>query len=372
VNCLYIHIPFCRVKCLYCSFSSYAGLDLLHDRYGAALCREIRLCQPERPLDTLFIGGGTPTVLKKEQLKTVVDICREIFGFAPGAEISFEANPGTIDFDALCYLRDAGFNRISVGVQSFDNKELLRLGRLHDADMAEEVIFDVQRAGFDNISLDLMYGLPDQTVQSWQNTLRRAMALEAQHLSAYQLSVEENTGFAQMAAIGELNIPAEEAIVEMDAITAEITGTIGFTQYEISNFARPGYECRHNINYWKNDEYLACGAGSVSYKEGVRARRIEDPLRYCEAVEGGHDFIDESEKLGGGESFKETVVMGLRLSQGVSDKRLHQRYGLGLVEVYGKTLNQLTDRELVRFDGRQLLLTPKGRRFANQVMAELV
>ena len=372
MNCLYIHIPFCRAKCLYCSFSSYPGLDFLHGRYCSALLREIRGQQSGQPLGTMFVGGGTPTVLNVEQLKAIVDSCAEVFGFCQDAEISLEANPGTIDYAGLRYLRTAGYNRISLGVQSFDDGELRRLGRVHDAAMAEKAVCDAQQAGFDNLSLDLMYGLPGQTLQSWRRTLQRALELKPQHLSAYQLSIDEGTGFAELAERGELNLAAEEVIAQMDASTLERSRAEGFDHYEISNFCRPGLACRHNLNYWRNQDYLACGAGAVSCLKGVRARRVEDPMAYCEAIEQGREAIAESERLDRTASFKETVIMGLRLTDGISDRRLRKRYGLSLAEVYGRSLDDLSGRGLISFDGLRLRLSEKGRRFANQVMAELV
>lgn len=372
MNCLYLHIPFCRAKCLYCSFSSYSGLDFLHGRYCTALLQEIRSQQSGQLLNTLFVGGGTPTVLSKEQLKMILDTCDEKFGFTVDAEISLEANPGTIDYSGLRFLRSAGFNRISLGVQSFDDRELHKLGRVHDAAMAGKVVIDAQRAGFDNLSLDLMYGLPGQTLQSWRSTLQQALALEPQHLSAYQLSIDEGTGFADLAERDELNLAAEEIIVEMDELTQEISSAAGLDQYEISNFCRPGFACSHNLNYWHNQDYLACGAGAVSCLAGVRARRVEDPMAYCEAIEQGRDAVAESEKLERMASFKETVIMGLRLINGISDQQLRKRYELSLVEVYGKSLDDLSGRGLIHFDGLRLALSAKGRRFANQVMAELV
>ncbi len=372
MNCLYIHIPFCRARCLYCSFNSYPEQDYLFQRYCRAVQGEIRANRLHQPLDSLFIGGGTPTVMDKKDLIALLDTCIKQFGFSRAAEISLEANPETIDLVALQALREAGFNRISLGIQSFDDTELRTLGRIHSAARAEKAVIDVAKAGYTNMSFDLMYGLPGQSLKSWEQTLRRALELEPSHLSAYQLSIEENTAFARLAEQGRLPVPPEEAIVEMDDITQQLCGAAGLHQYEISNFARPGFECRHNLNYWRNDEYLACGAGAVSYLNGERARRILGPEQFCQALEQGEDVIAEREKLSLQESFRETVIMGLRLTNGISEKRLQQRFGLSFAAMYGTELDRLADRHLVNYDGDRLALTDRGRRFANQVMAELV
>lgn len=372
MNCLYLHIPFCRCKCRYCSFNSYPGQEQLHGRYGRALLKEIRTLRCNQPLDSLFIGGGTPTVLETKLLVDLLESCADQFGLSETAEISIEANPESVDVTVLCDLRTAGFNRLSLGVQSFDNSELKRLGRIHSAAAAYAAVSDAFRAGFSNISIDLMYGLPGQQVDSWRRTLDRALELGPQHLSIYQLSIEEDTDFFRLAADGRLELPEEEAVLEMDDITDALCRTAGLQRYEISNFARPGYVCRHNLNYWRNEAYLACGAGAVSYLDGVRELRIMNPETYCRLVERDEEIVAEREKLARREAFKETVVMGLRLTEGVSERRLRQRFGLRLSDVYTTELDKLTAQQLISFDESRLALTGRGRRFANQVLAELV
>lgn len=373
MSCLYLHIPFCRTKCQYCSFNSQARLDSLYPRYNQALIAELLSIKSDKAvLETLFIGGGTPTVMNVMDLEALAATCRDRFGFTKGAEISLEANPESIDYGFLSALREAGFNRLSIGIQSLNDGELKKLGRIHDAAMAREAVIDACRAGFDNLSIDLMYGLPGQSAKSWRQTLQGVLELSPRHLSAYQLTIEEHTGFHCLEAEGRLSLPAEDSLLEMDETTQELCKIAGLQQYEISNFAEPGYECRHNLNYWHNDEYLACGAGSVSYVGGLRERRVDDPLKYCQAVEQSSDLIVEREELTTRDSFKETVVMGLRLVAGISSRRLQQRYGVSIDEVYGETLVKLVEQGLISYDGARLALTETGRRFANQVMAELV
>ena len=375
MNSLYLHIPFCLSKCLYCSFSSYPGLDNLHQSYCSALGRDIRQSyweQHGRPLNTLFIGGGTPTVLNPKQLIDISKTCREVYGFRSDAEISIEANPGTVNLDDLQSLRQAGFNRLSLGMQSGHDDELLALGRHHNAAQSISAFKDARRAGFSNISLDLMYGLPDQTPGLWQQSLEQALALQPEHLSLYQLSLEEGTDFNRRFQQGLLLLPDDKETLEMDEITVELCSRNGFRQYEISNFSRPGFECRHNIVYWHNDEYLACGAGAVSYLNTRRSRRHSDPALYTKQVEQGKSVLEESEQLELKASFRETVVMGLRLFEGVAEKRLLNRFGLSYLDVYGNNLSKLREDGLLELTSSVLALTEKGRRFANLVMAELV
>jgi len=373
MNCLYLHIPFCRSKCFYCSFNSYPGQEHLHHRYSRALRDEIRTIGTSHPLDSLFIGGGTPTVLETSLLIDLLEKCADRFGFSGAAEISIEANPETVDSAMLRELRAAGFNRISLGVQSFEDEELEKLGRIHSAAAAQAAVTDAFRAGFDNVSVDLMYGLPGQSPASWQRTLDHALELGPPHLSIYQLTIEADTGFSRMVDDGLLEMPDEEAVLAMDEMTSDRCQRAGLQHYEISNFARPGYTCRHNLNYWYNEAYLACGAGAVSYLDSAREVRVRNPEAYCRVVEQGEDIIIEREKLALPEAFKETVVMGLRLIEGIAEQRLQQRFGIRLSDVYEEAeLEKLIVQQLINYDGSRLILTERGRRFANQVMAELV
>jgi len=375
MSSLYIHIPFCLSKCPYCSFVSHPGMGELHRRYTAALLREAQGLQKNgevAPLSTLFLGGGTPTILDGEVLAEIVTGCVELFGLADGAEISIEANPKTIDPGKLSLLRRSGVNRLSIGVQSFNDRELHLLGRPHGAEDAIQGLRLAQAAGFTNISLDLMYGLPGQTPGSWRNSLEQAISLAPTHLSLYELTIEPGTPYAQQQAQGRLELPDEEALSKMDLITATLCREAGLVQYEISNYAVPGFECRHNINYWQNGPYLALGAGAVACVAGCRRRSISDPLRYCELVESGQPVILDEERLEPEASFRETVVMGLRMLRGVSREELRKRYGWDVKDYYGNRLARLIDRGLLELTASHLRLTARGRMFANQVMAELV
>ncbi len=372
---LYIHIPFCLAKCEYCSFSSFTGMEHLFSRYVKAVKKEIvdhYFSGKAGILDTIFFGGGTPSLLSVDHIGEILSCCREFPGIGDGAEISLEANPKTLDFMKLLQLRQAGINRISIGVQSFIDSELDLLGRLHSAQDSWDCIRDATGAGFANISLDLMYGVPGQTPERWRWNVETALSLNLPHLSLYQLTIEDDTPFAVRYDRGTLSLPEEDEVMLMDEISFDLCKEAGLEQYEISNFAMPGFECGHNINYWNNLEYLAVGAGSVGFQQGCRSRNISEPLRYCQAVESGETTTEESEKLTPDESFRESVVMGLRMVKGVSYRALFERYGIHLPKYYGEILTPLLEGGYVEFTDTHFRLTDKGRPLANQILSELV
>lgn len=372
---LYIHIPFCLGKCEYCSFTSYSGLEHLYSRYVRGVKKEIVehfFAGQKGKLGTLFLGGGTPTVLTAHDLEDIINCCREYMGFAEDIEISLEANPKTVNFIKLLQLRQAGVSRISFGIQSFIDAELDLLGRLHSAQDGWDCVRDAMAAGFVNLSLDLMYGIPGQSAKQWRWNLETALSLGVPHLSLYQLTIEEGTRLADRIESGELVLPDEEEIVAMDEITRQLCEEAGLFQYEISNFCIPGFECQHNINYWHNHDYLAVGAGGVGYWDGVRWRNLDSPLHYCEAMEKGTPIEAEQEKLTPEESFRETVIIGLRMVEGVAYGHLFDRFGIHLQEHYRNILPTLLEQGLVEFTDTHFRLTGKGRALANQVLAMLV
>lgn len=375
ISSLYIHIPFCAAKCNYCSFNSYAGLEGLKESYIESLCGEIENFALEGhvgPLKTVFIGGGTPSHLPPALLQRILDTCWKGFSVSPDAEISIEVNPGTVDLKTFEFFRKAGLNRISFGVQSFDNGELRKIARIHTAAEAVVAVNMARDAGLSNLSLDLMYGLPGQDERSWQHSLETAISLGVQHLSLYQLTIEEATPLEKMIRSGNILLPNDETLEGMDEITAQLTAAAGFTQYEISNYAQPLHQCRHNINYWNNGEYLAAGAGAVSCIQGTRRRNISDPEEYCRSMAEGRSVLLEEETLEAEASFRETVIMGLRMNRGVSVAGLKQRYGIDLEQYYGENLQQLLRGKFLEQTADHLRLTGRGRTFANRVMADLV
>lgn len=375
---LYLHVPFCLRKCPYCSFFSVSNDPGKGARYCQALTRQIEgLAAADwsggHPFATIFFGGGTPSILPASDLAALLKACREKFPWAAGEiETSIEVNPATVDETGLRELRRAGFNRLSVGVQSLADAELQALGRPHNAAEARAVVAAARRAGFANLNLDLMFGLPGQTAASWQRTLRGTLELEPEHLAIYELTIEENTPFASLRQQGRLTLPDEDEVLAMMAIAAEETARAGLFRYEISNYARPGRECRHNLIYWHNGDYLGLGAGAVSCLAGRRCTAVRDIEEYCRLVESGREPWVEVEELAPEARFRETVVMGLRLTGGISPAELEERFGLNVLDYYGLTLRRLEKLDLVAIGGDTLRLTARGLALANQVMAHLV
>lgn len=372
---LYLHVPFCHKKCGYCSFSSRVVENNLFSPYLAALKHELALLSAQSNLPklaSLFVGGGTPSILPSSMLADLVCYCLQLFPPTIATEISVEVNPGTVNESYLRTLFASGVNRLSLGVQSFNDRELLVLGRIHNGNDAQHAVISAKSVGFSNINLDLMYGLPGQTVQSWRDSLLQAISLRPQHLSLYQLTIEEGTPFHHAAATASIVLPGEEEVLMMDEVTRKICADANLQQYEISNYAKPGKQCLHNINYWRNGEYLACGASAVSYIHGVREKRIDDPEEYMRRIKNGTSVVAESESLSRDESFRESVVMGLRMTEGVSSACLKSRYNIDIADYYGNILVKLIKWQLVELNGSHLRLTPKGWPLANMVMAELV
>ena len=285
---LYLHIPFCKSRCAYCSFNSYA-CQSPPAAYLAALSSQIRRwadqqwCR-ERSFATLFIGGGTPTIYDGSELAALVDLCRTSFNFTEDAEITVEANPNTVSEQALAELRRAGVNRLSLGVQAFSDRLLAGLGRSHTMAEADAAIKAARRAGFTNINLDLMYGLPGQSAANWQDSLVQALAHAPEHLACYELTIEEGTPFARLVDKGELILPDEEEALTMAECTHVLLAQAGLQRYEISNYAAPGRECRHNLNYWQNGAYLGLGAGAVSCLSGFRFSTVQEPEEFAGLV----------------------------------------------------------------------------------------
>jgi oxygen-independent coproporphyrinogen-3 oxidase len=375
---LYLHVPFCRKKCQYCNFYSFAPQSDDIRRYLEAVRLQMRQAAalPEvRSLRfaTVFLGGGTPSVLPPEALASLLADCRALFAFADGdPEITIEVNPGTIDPAGMRQLRQAGFNRLSIGVQSLDDRELQLLGRIHTGADGLAAVRAARQAGFANCSFDLMYGLPGQTAESWRRTLDRALESEPQHLSMYELTVEEGSPFFLHQQQGRWTLPHEDEVLAMMAMIESRIGRSPLTRYEISNYAAPGRECRHNLNYWRNGLYLGLGPGAVSAIGGRRLATVPDLDRYCRRLAAGEPVDQEAEQLDAEAAFRETVVMGLRLLAGVSISRLRKRFGLDLPAYYGPALDRLLAQDLVRLEADCLRLSPAGLPLANLVMAELV
>jgi len=378
-SALYLHVPFCLQKCPYCSFFSLAGKNHLQPLYAKAVSMQIRqtaerCADKSWLLETIFWGGGTPTLLPAETLARLLVDCLDAFPVKTNKEleITIEANPATVDKNDLAMLRRAGFNRLSIGVQSFTDKKLALLGRPHTALDARQTFSDARQAGFTNINLDLMYGLPGQRITDWQHNLEQALALAPEHLSLYELTIEKNTPFAGQVMRSSLCLPPEEEVLAMLEETQTMVRQAGFRRYEISNYARSGFQCRHNINYWQNRSYIGLGPGAVGCLNHTRYTATKDIEQFAEHIAAGKPIWEGEEHLTREERFRETVIMGLRMITGVSIPGLQRRFGIDPAAYYGSTLDMLIRKGLLRHGDDHLQLTDRGLLLANTVMAELV
>ena len=378
---LYLHSPFCQAKCSYCDFNSYAGLERLYAPYLGAMVQEVRWLAPRfaRPVGTLFLGGGTPTVLPIELLRRLLTACFEAFAVEDGAEITSEANPGTVSLAYLRELRRLGINRLSLGAQTFDRGELAMLGRIHSAEQVALTVGRARAAGFDNLNLDLIYGLPGQSPVVWRQTLERALALTPEHLSLYCLTVEEGTPLHEQVRGGRLPAPDPDLAADMYELAGELLAKAGYQQYEISNGSLPGYECAHNLIYWRNQPYLGVGAGAHSSDSGQRWWNVSPVRAYVDrlaremptqwpspAAEGG-EVITRPWEMG------ETLMLGLRLiREGVAEADFHRRFGVSLEEAYGGVIRDLVGAGLLVKDEIGLHLSGRGRLLGNRVFAQFL
>lgn len=361
---IYVHIPFCPSKCGYCDFNSYAITGEIMARTTASIIEEIRR-SPWRgtPAKTIFFGGGTPTFIPPEQLLSILEAVSEAHPPVPGAEITSEANPGTVDASRFKAMRSAGFNRISLGAQSFNDDDLHTLGRVHRTGEIERAVGAARETGFENINLDLMFALPGQSFRGWEHNLCRAIALAPEHLSLYCLTIEQNTAFYKQHLKGQLDLPDDDQQVRMYDEAVRRADEAGYAQYEISNFAKQGRECRHNLCYWYGEDYAGYGPGAVGCVEGTRYTNLKHPKGYCAAVEGGKSLAFESERLDEGTKRIERIMLGLRLNDGLSVSELN---------VPPTALHDLVDRGWIRIDEGALRLTSDGRHFCSEVALALI
>jgi oxygen-independent coproporphyrinogen-3 oxidase len=400
---LYLHIPFCLHRCAYCDFNTYAGqLDLI-PAYVDALCNEIRQVAssaPERlPVHTIFFGGGTPSLLSPPQYEQILRTITDLFDLSdlPDIETSLEANPGTVSLSALRDLHHLGFTRISFGVQSFHAHELRQLERIHNASDVLDAVRWARQAGFDNLNLDLIYGLPEQTLPHWQESLRRAVDLAPQHLSLYALTIEPGTPFGRWAARGLMSMPDSDVAADMYESASEILAEQGYLQYEISNWSKPGFQCRHNLQYWRNQPYLGFGAGAHGCANDLRIANVSRLKTYIERLSSQRPL-----PLSPGPAFplspatltctrltphvemQETMMVGLRLTrEGISAQAFHTRFSRELMDIFGREISELVQLGLLEWGkffesgrnseaGKVLRLTKRGRLLGNQVFMRFV
>lgn len=377
---LYIHFPFCLQKCLYCDFNSSASSALGPGEYAELLLREMELRQAALPepasAATLYFGGGTPSLMGAELVGRLVEAAALRFGLEPDAEVTLEANPGTLTQDKLAGYRAAGVNRLSLGIQSFEDRLLSRLGRVHTAREAVAAFDAARRAGFDDISIDLMHSLPGQSPPQWREALARGIALRPEHVSAYALSVEEGTPFAGLLAAGELPLPGEEEAARMFEATAQLLGEAGYLQYEISNFARPGRASRHNGAYWSRESYLGFGAGAHSLWNGDglgrRWSNACDLRSYGEALAGGAIAERESQTLTLEEAVSESFFLGLRRLDGLDLARLASLYGAAPLARHLEQVARLESSGALLREGNLVRLAPAAVILANGVFSRFL
>ena len=387
---LYFHIPFCERKCLYCDFLSAPGEEAQKEAYMRALLLEAaergkRMAYKEqeenervrRVVTSVFLGGGTPSVIPGKWIQALLDIVREHYFLTGDAEITMEVNPGTVDRDKLAAYRRAGINRLSIGLQSAKDEELVALGRIHTFAQFLDTWENARAEGFANMNVDVMSALPGQTLESYLETLHRVLELKQppEHISAYSLIVEEGTPFASAAAAGKLELPDEECERMMYVETERILREHGYYRYEISNYARPGYECRHNCGYWKRTDYLGFGIGAASLLSNVRFRNGNDLKRYLKAPLECREEVQELTKE---EQMEEFVFLGLRMTEGISPIKFQQLFGVTMEEIYGGVISKnkedglLFEKEDPETGQRRIGLTSRGLDLSNYCMAQFL
>ncbi len=372
---LYVHIPFCQARCTYCDFNTvtHMGVDD-HQSYMDALAAEWeRAILPSGRLISVFFGGGTPSLVDPSLIGRFLDVVRErVREFGPDVEVTLEANPGTVTREHFVKLRQVGVNRLSIGAQAMQESHLKALNRIHGVTDIRRAVSDARDAGFDNVSLDAIYGLPAQSFAEWQETLTELLKLKPDHLSLYRLQVEEGTPLADGVRKGTLIMPDDDRMADMADFAEATLDDRGFVHYEISNWSRPGFDSRHNQLYWTLNSYLGLGAGAHSYHEGRRWWNYRGVRRYIETQRAGEPALDDGEILSHLEQMREYVWLGLRRQRGVNRERFHTKFHEHLDEVFETTVAELTDLGLVESQDAILKLTGRGRDLANTVFRKFM
>ncbi len=374
---VYIHIPFCTNKCFYCDFNSYVLKDQPVMDYLRALDREMELtvqATPAEEIKTIFVGGGTPTVLNPQEMEYFLNSVRRHFpNWAEDIEFTMEANPGTTDAEKLAVMKAGGVNRVSFGVQAFQNELLSGIGRIHNTDDVYRSLENARSAGLHNLSIDLMFGLPNQTVEMLDYSVSRALELGLPHYSIYSLKVEENTLFHTLYQKNQLPLPGEEDELNMYLLLMDRMKAAGFKQYEISNFAKPGHESRHNITYWRNEDYYGLGAGAHGYAKRRRHINIKGVNPYVEACKQGLPRLEQFE-VTKAEAMEDFVMVGLRMLDGIRFSDFAEQFGASLEETFHAPLHKMTSAGLLEMheDHGGYRLSEKGVLFGNEVFAEFI
>ncbi len=373
---LYLHFPFCISKCPYCDFNSYQlKEDNQISSYISALYQEITAYSQKLKksnIKTIYLGGGTPTILSGVQIYNILEFCKDKFNIDKNAEITIEANPGTLDGEKLKLLIESGINRLSLGAQSFNNLFLKKLGRIHNTQDIIDSYYLAREKGFNNINIDIMFALPDQTTEDLQATLKKAISLKPDHLSLYNLTIKPGTEYYKKYKRGKLKLPTEDEEFDMYNWAINFLKENNFEHYEIANFARPYKRSMHNLIYWQNKPYLGIGAGAYSFIKGYRYMNYENPARYIKEIMSGKLPVDNGEKLSLRKRMIETIILGLRTKDGVGYKKFKTRFGVNLNDIFSKQVNKLVNLGLLEKDDCKIKLTKKGIFLANTVFREFV
>lgn len=366
---LYLHIPFCHSRCTYCSFATGSYDKSLSQTYLRSLCREITAASNSHTYDTLYLGGGTPSIIPPEEIASLIRVVRDSFHLTQDAEITIEVNPSDIDPRRLELYLNYGINRISLGVQSFINAELVRIGRDHTASQAEMGFKSLRSAGFQNISIDLICGLPGQNCTDWNYNLEKAFELEPEHISVYLLELKEGSIIYSQIRSGRLEPPDEDLAVQMYEMLLEKISECGYVQYEISNFYKVlnGQPSRHNLKYWTDHEYLGFGVSAHSYEAGTRRWNVKSTQDYIRRIQNGQSAVADSSTLDRKASIQEAFMLRMRLTEGVDLAAFRKRYGIDIYQMHAERLKELEEDGLLELTNGQLRLTQRGILYSNEI-----
>ena len=370
---IYVHIPFCATKCYYCAFNTYTFHKEQAKAYLQALRTEIALYASETaPLQTIFIGGGTPSILSADALTQLFTDIHQHLQITSDAEITVECNPGTVDTEKLRVMKDNGVNRLSFGLQAMQDETLKQLGRIHTVAEFLQNYHLARENGFENINIDLIFALPEQTMEAWQHTLNEVISLDPDHISTYNLVMEEATPFYEWWQAGDLHLPSEDTEADMFQYTIETLTTHGYTHYEICNFARPDHYARHNLVYWNNQSCIGLGAGACGYVNGVRYSNIRGIAPYINKLSKRNKPIADTERLTGNAEKAETLMLALRKREGISLENYKNRFGEDIEVAFGDTVKKWIELQLLECTATHLRLTHRGLLLANEVFVELM
>lgn len=371
---LYIHIPFCAQKCLYCDFPSFARKDHLRKAYIEALNKEIISLREKHnnlEINTIFIGGGTPSVLEADELECLLKEVVKL-NMAKEVEYSMECNPGNLTEEKLEVMKKYGVNRISMGLQAKQDNLLKGLGRIHNYKTFKENFLLAKKVGFNNINVDLMFGLPNQSLNEWEETLREIISLEPAHISAYSLIIEEGTAFYNLYENDKLKLPTEEEERKMYHLAKKILEENGFNQYEISNYAKEGKECRHNLAYWNMDNWIGVGSAAASYINGKRIKNISSVEEYINSIKDKGEAVEEIINNSKNDNMEEFMFMGLRKINGIDENEFKNRFSMNINDVYGEILNKYIGEGLLIRESGRIFLSEKGIEISNVIMADFL